>query len=82
MRGRSTIFRRVVKDENVVWHEPGRSSLAGDYKSREAVVGFLLQLRERSGGSFKIEVLDILTEPERVVVLQRKMRRGRERPST
>lgn len=82
MRGRSTIFRRVVKDENVVWHEPGRSSLAGDHKSHEAVVGFLLQLRERSGGSFKIEVLDILTEPERVVVLQRKMRRGRERPST
>jgi ketosteroid isomerase-like protein len=62
---------RVVMADDVVWHEPGRSSLAGDYKGPEAVLGFLGLLKERSGGTFTIEVLDVLSEPERAVVLQR-----------
>jgi len=61
----------VVMGHDVVWHEPGRSSLAGDYKGPEAVLGFLEQLKARSGGTFKIEILDVLSEPERAVVLQR-----------
>ena len=60
----------VVMAPDVVWHEPGRSTLAGDYKGPEAVLGFLGQLRVRSGGTFTIEVLDVLSEPERAVVLQ------------
>jgi ketosteroid isomerase-like protein len=62
---------RVVMGQSVVWHEPGRSSLAGDYKGPEAVLGFLGELKARSGGTFKIEVLDVLSEPERAVVFQR-----------
>jgi len=61
----------VVMGQDVVWHEPGRSSLAGDYKGPETVLGFLEQLKLRSDGTFKIEVLDVLSEPERAVVLQR-----------
>ena len=61
----------VVMSQDVVWHEPGRSSLAGDYKGLEAVIGFLGELKARSGGTFKIEVLDVISEPERVVVFQR-----------
>jgi ketosteroid isomerase-like protein len=62
---------RVVMAEDVVWHEPGRSSLAGHYKGPEAVLGFLAQLKALSDSTFKIEVLDVLSEPERAVVLQR-----------
>ena len=61
----------VVMAQDVVWHEPGRSSLAGHYKGPEEVLGFLGQLKARSSGTFKIEVLDVLSEPERAVVLQR-----------
>jgi ketosteroid isomerase-like protein len=61
----------VVMAQEVVWHEPGRSSLAGHYKGPEEVLGFLGQLKARSSGTFKIEVLDVLSEPERAVVLQR-----------
>jgi len=61
----------VVMAQDVVWHEPGRSPLAGDYKGPEAVLGFLGQLRARSGGTFKIEIVDVLSEPDRAVVLQR-----------
>jgi ketosteroid isomerase-like protein len=61
----------VVMAPDVVWHEPGRSALAGDYKGPEAVLGFLEQLKIRSGGTFKAEILDVITEPERAVVFQR-----------
>ena len=61
----------AVMGRDVVWHEPGRSCFAGDYKGPEAVLAFLKQLRVRSGGTFKIEVLDALGQPERAVVLQR-----------
>jgi hypothetical protein len=61
----------VVMAQEVVWHEPGRSSLAGDYKGPEEVLGFLGELKARTGGTFKIEVLDVLSEPERAVVFQR-----------
>ena len=57
--------------QEVVWHEPGRSSLAGHYKGAEEVLGFLRELKARSGGTFTIEVLEVLSEPERAVVLQR-----------
>jgi len=62
---------RVVMAEDVVWHEPGRSRLAGDYEGPEAVLGLLGALKSGSGGTFKIEVLDVFSKPERVVALQR-----------
>lgn len=69
----------VVMAHDVVWHEPGRSPLAGDYKGLEAVLGFLARLKERSDGTFSVEILDVLSEPERVVVFQRETatRRGK-----
>jgi uncharacterized protein len=71
---------RVVMAEDVVWHEPGRSELGGNYEGPEAVLGFLAQLKSRSGGTFTIEVLDVLSKPERAVVLQRETatRKGRD----
>ena len=63
---------RVVMAEDVVWHEPGRSRLAGDYESPEAVLGLLGGLKSGSGGTFDmIEVLDVFSKPERVGALQR-----------
>jgi len=56
---------RVVMATHVVWHDPGRSPVARDYKGPEAVLGFLGQLRERSGGIFRIEELDVLPVAER-----------------
>ncbi len=61
----------TVMAQDVVWHEPGRSSLAGDYKGPEAVLGFLRALKEQSGGTFNIEILEVVSQPERAVVFQR-----------
>ena len=61
----------VVMARDVVWHEPGRSVLARDYTGPEAVLGFLGQLKDRSDGTFGVEILDVLSEPERAVVFLR-----------
>ena len=62
---------RVVMDDRVMWREPGRSPLAGVYEGPEAVLGLLRELKARTEGTFSIEILDVLSEPERVVVFQR-----------
>lgn len=62
---------RVVMAEDVVWHEPGRCALSGDYKGPEEVLGFLQELRTRSGGTLRVEILDVFHQPERAVVFQR-----------
>jgi len=41
---------------DVVWHAPGRSDLAGDYRGPDAVLGYLGQLFERSDGTFRAEL--------------------------
>ena len=46
--------------DDIVWHSPGRSPLAGDYKGAEEILGLFAQLVERSGGTFSVELHDVL----------------------
>jgi uncharacterized protein len=62
---------REIMAPDVVWHEPGRSPLAGDHKGPDAVLAFLQALRDRAGGTFRVEIVDMLVDVERVVVFQR-----------
>lgn len=55
---------------DVVWHEPGRSTVAGDYKGVDEVLGFLRSLRDLSGGTFSAELVDLLVDAERVTAFQ------------
>jgi YbgC/YbaW family acyl-CoA thioester hydrolase len=40
--------------EDVVWHVPGTSPIAGDYRGREAVSGYFRLRRELAGGAIRI----------------------------
>jgi acyl-CoA thioesterase FadM/ketosteroid isomerase-like protein len=40
--------------ENVVWHVPGTSPIAGDYRGHEAVTGYFRLRRELAGGAIQI----------------------------
>jgi YbgC/YbaW family acyl-CoA thioester hydrolase len=40
--------------ENVVWHVPGTSPIAGDYRGRDAVTAYFRLRRELAGGSIAI----------------------------
>jgi hypothetical protein len=61
---------RVVFADNAVWHEPGNGPMSGDYKGPDEILGFLSQLRDSSGGTFRTRVCDVLAGTERAVVLQ------------
>jgi ketosteroid isomerase-like protein len=45
---------------DAVWDLPGRGVLAGEYKGPDAIVGFLARAFELSGGTLRLEVLDVL----------------------
>jgi ketosteroid isomerase-like protein len=53
----------------IVWHEPGKNPTAGDYRGVEEFMGFFGRVFELSGGSFGIEVHDVLANDGHVVGL-------------
>lgn len=56
-------------DENVVWHVPGRSQLAGEYRGRDEVYAFFGRLMEVTEGSFRLELHAVLADDEHGVAL-------------
>jgi uncharacterized protein len=60
---------RELFAEGVVWHVPGRSPLAGEYEGVDAVIGYFVETMERSSGSFRVEVHDVLANDSHTVGL-------------
>ncbi len=60
-----------IFDESIVWHLPGRSSMAKDYESRDATLAYFGQLGELTGGTFRAELQLLLGADDRVVGIQR-----------
>lgn len=56
-------------DEKILWHVPGRGPLSRDYRGYQEVLGFFQHFTELSGGTFRIQVDDVLTNDQRVIVL-------------
>ncbi|PYS92087.1 MAG: DUF4440 domain-containing protein [Acidobacteria bacterium] len=56
--------------DDIVWHVPGRSLVAGSYHGREELLGYFGQLIELSGGTFKAESRDIVANDKHVVSLE------------
>jgi hypothetical protein len=55
--------------DDIVWHSGGSNVLTGDYKGKEAVLGFFGLLMQESGGSFTNEIHDMLANDEHGVAL-------------
>src|SRR5579872_4560042 len=60
---------REVFAEDIVWHAPGRSPLAGDYEGVDAVFEQFGKIFEMTNGTFNLEIHDVLANDEHVVVL-------------
>lgn len=43
--------------DDVVWHTPGKSALAGDHRGREAVFTLICKAGEASGGTLHVDLL-------------------------
>lgn len=57
--------------DDIAYHFPGRSPLAGDYKGRDEVLAFFAKTMELTGGTFRLETHDILANDEHGVALSR-----------
>ena len=57
--------------DDIVWHSPGRSQLSGDYRGKPAVMGFFQKTFELTGGTFKLEIHDVLANDTHGVALVR-----------
>ena len=58
-----------LMDPSVIWHEPGHSSLGGDYKGHDGVVELLRKFGELSGGTFEFDLVDVLATSDRAGAL-------------
>ena len=54
--------------EDVVWHVPGRSALAGNHRGRDDVLRYFARRRELARATFRIAVRGVLADDERAVI--------------
>ena len=59
---------RAMLAEDVAWHVPGRSAIAGDYRGRDEVLRHFVARRELAHATFRIVVRDVLAEDDRAVI--------------
>jgi uncharacterized protein len=57
--------------EDVAWHTPGRSPLSGDYEGRDATFESFAREFELSGGTYAVELHDVLADDDHTVALLR-----------
>jgi len=55
--------------DDIEFHVSGRSQVSGSYSGKDQVLGLYGKLVELSGGTFRVEALDILANDEHGVVL-------------
>jgi ketosteroid isomerase-like protein len=54
--------------DDVVWHVPGRSAIAGDYRGREEVLRYFATRRDLARATFRITVCDVIADDGRAVI--------------
>lgn len=52
-----------------MWHVGGRNPLSGDYRGRDEVFGFFAKVAEHTGGTFKLDIHDVLANDTHGVAL-------------
>jgi ketosteroid isomerase-like protein len=68
MRGNIPTFQQLFSPE-VVWHEPGKSPVSGDFKGIQELLGLFGKTLELSAGTFKLDLHDLLVSDEHAEVL-------------
>jgi uncharacterized protein len=58
-----------IFDPDIVWHSGGANQTTGDYRGHQEVMGFFGKIMELSGGTFRLEIHDILANDKHGVVL-------------
>ena len=66
--GDMTTLDSLIADD-VQWHVSGTSAISGAYDGKPATFEFSAQLSERSGGTFALDVQDIMADDDHTVAL-------------
>ena len=69
-KGDITTLKQIIA-EDAVWHVPGRSQVAGDYRGHDQIFGYFAKLMELTGGTFKVDLHDVLATDDHVINLDR-----------
>jgi PPOX class probable F420-dependent enzyme len=64
----TTVLRRLLADD-IVWHVPGRSPIAGHYHGHQEVLGYFAARRAHAKATFRVRPRAILADDEQVVQL-------------
>ena len=67
-RGDGRTLGKLLTPETT-WVIPGNGALAGRYQGPDEIVGFWKRIAEQTGGGLRLEVLDVLANEQRGVVL-------------
>ena len=62
---------RMILTADIAWHAPGQGPQSGDFQGVDNVIGEFGRLFQDSGGTFRVEITEILEGDHSVVVLAR-----------
>ncbi|MEU9884508.1 nuclear transport factor 2 family protein [Sphaerisporangium sp. NPDC051011] len=71
IKGDLDYVRDNLLADDVVFHVPGQGKLAGDYRGKAEVVGYLARLVDVTGNTMRYEPDAFLTDEDRVAVMLR-----------
>lgn len=60
---------QALFSEDITWHNGGSNALSGDYQGHDAVFAMFGQIMEITGGTFRLDIHDILANDTHGVVL-------------
>jgi uncharacterized protein len=58
-----------IFSDDILWHIGGSNQLTGDYRGHEAVMGFFGRMMEITGGTFHLDIHDVLANDTHGTVL-------------
>ena len=61
---------RAIADD-AVWRVPGANAMAGEYRGREAIFGFLRRTGELTGDTYRTRLQYVVADDERAVAVYR-----------
>jgi hypothetical protein len=60
---------KALFSADIIWHNGGSTSISGSYRGHEEVFGMFGRMMESTGGSFHLDIHDILANDTHGVVL-------------
>jgi uncharacterized protein len=68
-KGDIDTLRKDYFTDDVVWHASGNNALSGDYEGIDAVMESFMKTFQMTGGTFRLDVHDVLANDEHGVVI-------------